>query len=231
MLSPGTEIGKYLVLDTLGSGHFGTVYKVLDRGLSVERALKVLPVADPTQFVELFEAQIQHKCSHDNCVTVNAADVAMIGPYSLGITLFRCLNNIRDWQMALATIPDLNKTLMAGTLIKDLGWQRWVPERIRKVTSKACAPVGAKRFSTVREFRQALEKLNWDLDWRRVTAFEWTTQSGPNHSARIVGRGLDTFEHLVNGRRRKAETMTFADTRGAVDHQLDFVARTTLSIA
>ena len=61
MLVVGHEIGKYLVEDFLGNGHFGFVYKVTDRALYVERALKVLEIADPRAFVELFEAQNQYK--------------------------------------------------------------------------------------------------------------------------------------------------------------------------
>jgi len=63
-------IGKFEILETLGQGGYGIVYRVRGTILNVDRALKVLhPVllADPT-FIERFkrEAQIMARLEHPN---------------------------------------------------------------------------------------------------------------------------------------------------------------------
>jgi len=71
-------IGKYEIIETLGQGGYGIVYRVRDTILNVDRALKVLhPVllADPT-FIERFkrEAQIMARLEHPNIVQVYDMD-------------------------------------------------------------------------------------------------------------------------------------------------------------
>lgn len=76
MLQAGDEIVKYLILGSLGAGHFGQVYHVLDRALDVQKAIKVLNVDKPEEYLEkLEEAQILHKCKHKHIVCVNEANV------------------------------------------------------------------------------------------------------------------------------------------------------------
>lgn len=336
MLPTGHEIGKYLVLDFLGKGHFGAVYRVMDRALSVERALKILKVSDPTRYVELLEAQIQYKCRHENCVTVNSADVLdVLGDphvcidmelvkdgslerilnrkflsvkfschiicdisyglehahnqgvlhkdikpgnilihlgtgklsdfgvseyvgiggigggkayithqppeffsknlitiqsdvYSLGITLFRCLNNITDWDGVILSLTDPNKSLRHGTLISDIGWQPWVPKKLRKIVGKACASDPNDRYDTVRKFRQALERLNWQHDWQRIDPWKWVTEDGI-HCAYVNGPNFRVFEHSVNGRRKTADRASFGIPDQAQRHLHAFIESTTLA--
>lgn len=336
MLSVGNEIGKYLIVDFLGSGHFGHVYRVFDRALSVERALKVLKIADPAKFVELVEAQIQFKCRHANCVDVNSADVQIINGehhacidmelitggslekllkneflsarsacrtvcevsyglehahgqgvlhkdikpgniliadgigklsdfgvseyvglggtgsgtaytthqppeffnqriittqsdvFSLGVTLFRCLNNIADWSSVIAALPDREVRLKNGSLIAQIGWQPWVPKKLQKIVKKACAPLPKDRYSTVREFRQAIERLRWVHEWVRIDPWTWQSNNGQLHTVRLSGQTQQLFEHLINGRRRKADSRNLSDTSSAQLCLMEFVSNTTV---
>jgi formylglycine-generating enzyme required for sulfatase activity/serine/threonine protein kinase len=71
-------IGKFEILETLGQGGYGIVYRVKDTILNVERALKVLHsvlLADPT-FIERFkrEAQIMARLDHPHVVPVHDMD-------------------------------------------------------------------------------------------------------------------------------------------------------------
>lgn len=69
-------IDKYQVVRSLGSGNFGQVYHVIDRALQAEKAIKVLKVVDPTQFLSsLEEAQILNRCRHKHIVTINEANI------------------------------------------------------------------------------------------------------------------------------------------------------------
>jgi serine/threonine protein kinase len=337
MLDVGHEIGKYLILDFLGNGQFGYVYHVQDRALSVERALKVLEIANPDKYVELIEAQIQFKCRHQNCIEVNSADVAIINGtphvcidmelvsggslekmlaahfvsartackiicdvsyglehshgqgvlhkdikpgnillangvgklsdfgvseyvgeggvgvgmaytthqppefhnqnvitvqsdvYSLGITLFRCLNNIVDWPAVIGALPDAQATLCNGTLVTDIGWQPWVPKKLQRIVAKACAPSAANRYLTVRDLRQAIDRVKWENNWERTSAWTWNASGKQHHEVRLVGKHQTVFEHLINGRRRHVDTLTLPTIQAAQTHLMEFVASSTVS--
>lgn len=67
-------LGKYEILEELGRGGFGTVYKAFDTELNVERALKVLhpTLLTDSTFLSSFkqEAQLAAKLEHPNIVPV-----------------------------------------------------------------------------------------------------------------------------------------------------------------
>jgi eukaryotic-like serine/threonine-protein kinase len=73
------EIDKYLVQEEIGSGNYGVVYRVLDRALNVEKAIKVLKDSPTQNFMEqLEEARILYICRHKNIVSVNEANIFRI---------------------------------------------------------------------------------------------------------------------------------------------------------
>lgn len=68
------KLGKYTLIEEIGRGGYGTVYRAYDTMLKVERAVKVLHpalVADP-EFIERFkrEAQLAAQLEHSNIVPV-----------------------------------------------------------------------------------------------------------------------------------------------------------------
>jgi eukaryotic-like serine/threonine-protein kinase len=80
MINHPTEIDKYLILEHLGSGHFGNVYLAQDRALNTYKAIKVLDIENPRQFImQLEEAQLLHKCQHKHIVRVNEAGIYQVG--------------------------------------------------------------------------------------------------------------------------------------------------------
>jgi serine/threonine-protein kinase len=71
-----SEIGKYQILNHLGKGHFGDVYLANDRALNAIKALKVLDIENPHEFMKkLEEAQLLHKCRHKHIVAINEANI------------------------------------------------------------------------------------------------------------------------------------------------------------
>lgn len=74
LLAPGTKAGAYEVVEPLGRGGMGEVYRALDASLDREVALKVLPgefLHDPT-FSARFrrEARLIARLEHRNIVPV-----------------------------------------------------------------------------------------------------------------------------------------------------------------
>lgn len=72
----GNELGKYYLIQKLGNGGFGAVYKAHDRILGVEKAIKILEVTDPKEAFKLFsEAAIPYKCSHNHIIKINGGEI------------------------------------------------------------------------------------------------------------------------------------------------------------
>jgi len=75
----GVQIDKYHVLQKIGNGSFGSVYRVYDKALQSEKAIKILDADQPTKALDLLkEAVIPYKYQHKNIVTVNEANVFLV---------------------------------------------------------------------------------------------------------------------------------------------------------
>ena len=75
LLARGTSVGRYVILDHIGSGGMGTVYAGFDPKLDRKVAIKVLALhrrRDPTSLARLArEAQSMARLSHPNVVTIH----------------------------------------------------------------------------------------------------------------------------------------------------------------
>ena len=64
------------MIQKLGNGGFGSVYKVFDKILGVEKALKIMEVTNPQAAYKLFsEAAIPYKCQHNNVIKINSGEI------------------------------------------------------------------------------------------------------------------------------------------------------------
>src|SRR5262245_48619722 len=74
-LEPGTKLGSYEVLASVGAGAMGEVYRAVDRSLGREVALKVLPAelaADPERLARFDrEAKVLASLNHPNIATIH----------------------------------------------------------------------------------------------------------------------------------------------------------------
>lgn len=77
-LAPGEKLGPYEILERIGAGAMGEVWKALDTTLGREVALKFLPAAataDPSRCDRfLREAKAASALNHPNIVTIRRAE-------------------------------------------------------------------------------------------------------------------------------------------------------------
>jgi predicted Ser/Thr protein kinase len=111
-LGRGATLGRYTVLDRIGSGGMGVVYAAYDPQLDRRVALKVLhPGRDVDMATSdgrgrlLREAQSMAKLSHPNVITVH--DVGTVGDRVFVAMEFIDGSTLRDWLKAPRDWPDV----------------------------------------------------------------------------------------------------------------------------
>lgn len=134
-LGPGSRISRYEIVESIGSGGMGAVYKAFDPDLKRSIAIKVLhtesegsgPRAELQQRL-LREAQAMARLSHRNLVTV--FDVGSVGDQVFvamelvdGETLRQWLAQERDWRASLRVLLEAGEGLKvaheAGVIHRD----------------------------------------------------------------------------------------------------------------
>jgi predicted Ser/Thr protein kinase len=108
-LARGTSIGRYLLLDRVGQGGMGVVYKALDPELGRAVALKLLKTESTAKVQQerlLREAHALARLSHPNVVAVHDVgtfgdDVFVAMEFVEGRTLRDWLTEPRDWRTVL----------------------------------------------------------------------------------------------------------------------------------
>lgn len=69
-------IGKFKSIGFIGGGNFGNVFRVQDTLLNVERAIKIIQVKNPKEFIDAInEAQIIEKCRHNHIVDIKEINI------------------------------------------------------------------------------------------------------------------------------------------------------------
>lgn len=73
------DIGKFTTIGFIGGGNFGKVFRAKDNLLDVERAIKLINIQNPQEFLNAInEAQILEKCRHRNIVDIKEIDILQI---------------------------------------------------------------------------------------------------------------------------------------------------------
>lgn len=334
------RIDKYGIIHLLGAGHFGKVYYAIDVVLNQKKAIKVLNVDHPDDFVEkLKEAEILNKCRHKHIVTINEANIFLVegkakviidmelisggslesmmqrkfisskeartifidilfglghahtndilhrdikpanimiadncaklsdfglativgsqecepdfgyvshfAPelmtdgessiltdiYAMGITLFRVINNLNNWREIIFNLDDLNMLLSKASLISEIGYNRYVPHKLKRIINKATNKDSQKRFQSADEFRIALEKLNPNIDWVPKSEMIWEgiDKNKVIHSIEITPKPKVFFLDVKKNRRKvKNECSKFFTLKEAQEAMEDYISKTTL---
>lgn len=76
----GNTLDKYYLVEKLGNGSFGAVYRAHDRILGVDKAIKIMEVTSPKEAYNLFnEAAIPYKCRHNHIIKINSGELIKVG--------------------------------------------------------------------------------------------------------------------------------------------------------
>jgi eukaryotic-like serine/threonine-protein kinase len=96
--------------------------------------------------------------------------------YASGITFYRLLNNTNKLPFTFATKDEWKKAVKKD-LYPPRQYLPHIPEKAIKILNKSIHKVKGTRFQNCIEFRQALEKLNFSIDWVYVDDDNWTGNS------------------------------------------------------
>lgn len=116
--------------------------------------------------------------------------------YATGITYYRLLNNTNKLPFTFTTKDEWLKAVKKDLFPPRL-YLPHIPDKVLKVLHKSIHKDKTKRFQNCTEFRQAIEKINFNIDWSFVDDDNW---SGANNG--------DTFS-LTKFRKRTGWVIDF----------------------
>ena len=334
------QIGKYLLEKYLGNGAFGDVYLAEDVALNTIKAIKIIDIENPNEFMQkLEEAQILYKCKHKHIVTVNEAGIyevdgkqkviidmeylnkgsfeeaiknyaisiqdsisytincllalehahnqgilhrdikpanillcdygaklsdfglaTVLGErefgspqgytthlapevftthetteltdiYAMGITLFRACNYMIDnWKLTIQNIQNVDNKRMKGMLLDTIGYQTFIPSKVKKIIKKASSSNPNTRYKSAFEMRQALERLRPRINWYIINQNHWQgicKQTNKKFEAIIINK-RNTFQVDVkqNSRRITSDCRSFPSPIDAKNYLNSYIAET-----
>lgn len=123
--------------------------------------------------------------------------------YATGITLYRLLNNTNNLPFTFTTIDEWKKAVKKD-LFPPRQYLPHIPDKAIKILHKSIHKSTSTRFQNCTEFRQALEKINFNIDWVYIDNDNWSGHSnGDNYSLNKYRKRTGWFiDFKKNGTRR-----------------------------
>jgi eukaryotic-like serine/threonine-protein kinase len=145
--------------------------------------------------------------------------------FDAGLMLLRSVNNMASFHQ---TLTDARQTLERDQNVADvIGFADYVPERIRRIVRKAVSFDPQDRFTSVAEFKRALDQLSFARQWVRVGSDQWICGDGDRREILALRPGMfPALTHTV-GTKRQAFS-TFRNETEARSRIAAIVAKSTL---
>ena len=151
--------------------------------------------------------------------------------YAMGMTMYRMVNGISDWQTYLSGIPNLQKVMQEGKLIDKLTFLPFVPDKVIRIIRKACNKTPSKRYGSASEMRNALENLHLRYDWRKVSDEHWkgTAKGLPDKDVHI--ELVKNFSEVIvknNNRKSSLDSKSFLLHEDAKSYMYSYIKDNTV---
>ena len=151
--------------------------------------------------------------------------------YAMGITLFRACNYMIDnWSLAIQNVPNVDDKLRKGKLLDAIGYQDFIPPKVKKIIKKACSANPNTRYKSAFEMGQTLERLRPQINWYIINQNSWQgecKQTNKKFSAMIiVKRNTFQVEIKQNNRRISFKCQVFSSFVEAENYLHNYIADT-----
>lgn len=146
--------------------------------------------------------------------------------FALGMTLYRMVNGIADWDSFLCNIPNREVLIHSGKLISVLPFHPIVPQKICRIIKKACHKDPSKRFHSASEMRNKIECLNYKYDWNCINPHSWIGKHREAPTKEIYLEKTRNSNKIViknNGRRSCQDSRQFATEKEAVTYMHEYI--------
>ena len=107
--------------------------------------------------------------------------------FAIGVTLFRIANNYSNWRAQIAILANLEDILKKGALIQKIGYQKFIPRKLKRIINRACRTDPSKRYQDAMSFKNDLDSLRFYIDWVRLSVGNWQgTQDSDSYELKII---------------------------------------------
>jgi eukaryotic-like serine/threonine-protein kinase len=148
--------------------------------------------------------------------------------YGMGITLYRLINNTNEISFPFTSKEEWRKAVK-NDLYPPREFLKHIPDKVVRIINKAINKNKGKRFQNCTEFRQAIEKLPFNIDWNVIDENRWIGLSAHGEfeisSAKI--RSGYSVDYKKNGRRDRSLCKSFSQRIDAEDYIIEIVRSST----
>lgn len=150
--------------------------------------------------------------------------------FAVGMTMYRMVNNVPDWEILLDSIPNAKDKIQKGKLIYSLPTKPYVPSKIVRIINKACATDPLKRYQRASEMRNAIEKIIPKYTWRPKDEYVWVGQNNRNKYDVEIIKKKTAFKVIVkyNNRKSSKDCNSFSDLDSAKRYFYKFISSTSI---
>jgi eukaryotic-like serine/threonine-protein kinase len=148
--------------------------------------------------------------------------------FAAGVTLYRAVSNIPEWNAVVRAIPNVRTKIESGTLIDTIGYEEFIPNSVKRIIKTACHADPNKRYTSAKALRQQLDRLRFAIDWICVDELTWEGRQNTHAFIISVDRAQNTLTFKKNGRRVRDKCGRFGSLSTAVSAMHNEVADSTL---